>query len=69
MQVKDMTLSDTLSGDTCTPCHGDLNGDAVGDPVTGDLKRNQRVSPRATHLGSLDKSRLIASIIGYTPPK
>jgi len=53
MQVKDMTLSDTLSGDTCTPCHGDLNGDAVGDPVTGDLKRNQRVSPRATHLGSV----------------
>ena len=67
--VKDVTLSDTLSVDTCTPCHGDLNGDAVGDPVTGDLKRNQRVSPRATHLGSLDKSRLIASIIGYTPPK
>jgi len=69
MSDKHMALTDTLSGDTCTPCHGDLNGDAVGDPVTGDLKRNQGVNLRATHLGSVANLSPDASTCRVTPRK
>jgi len=53
MQVKDMARPDTLSGDTCTPSHSDLKGDANGDVVTRPPERNQRVSLDASHLGSV----------------
>ena len=66
--LKSVVPTDTLSGDTCTPRHGDLSGDLIGDAVTCIIVDEQGVSYDAGDLGSVDKSPETTSTGRATPP-